>query len=76
MQETQEMQVQSLSQEDSLEWEVAIHSSILACKILQTEEPGKLQSTGLKRMGHGWETQHTYVYMKPVTKFLACQVMQ
>ena len=47
------MQVQSLSQEDSLEWEVAIHSGILACKILQTEEPGKLQSTGLQRMGHG-----------------------
>ena len=47
------MQVQSLSQEDSLKWEVAIHSSILACKILWTEEPGKLQSTGLQRMGPG-----------------------
>ena len=38
MQETQEMQVRSLGQEDSLEWEMATHSSILAWKILWTEE--------------------------------------
>ena len=35
---------QSLSQEDPLEKEMATHSSILACKILWTEEPSGLQS--------------------------------
>ena len=44
MQETQETQVQSLGQEDTLEQEIATHSSILAWKTTQTEEPGKLQS--------------------------------
>ena len=28
------------------------HSSILACRIPWTEEPGKLQSIGLQRVGH------------------------
>ena len=41
-----ETQVQSLDQEDSLEKEMAIHSSILAWEIPQTEEPGNLQSMG------------------------------
>ena len=36
-------QVQSLSQEDLLEKEMATHSSILAWKIPWTEEPGRLQ---------------------------------
>ena len=35
-------QVQSLGQEDSLEEEMATHSSILAWRILWTEEPGGL----------------------------------
>ena len=39
-------QVQSLSQEDLLEKEMATHSSILAWKIPWTEEPGRLQSMG------------------------------
>ena len=43
MQETQETQVQFLGQEDPLEKEMAIHSSILAWKIPWTEEPGRLQ---------------------------------
>ena len=38
----QEIQVQSLDWEDSLEREMATHSSILAWKILWTEDPGKL----------------------------------
>ena len=42
MQETQEMWVQSLGQEDPLEQEMATHSSTLACKIPWTEEPGAL----------------------------------
>ena len=40
-------QVRSLGQEDPLEKEMAIHSSILASKIPWTEEPGRLQSMGL-----------------------------
>ena len=46
MQETWEMQVQSMAQEDALEEDMATHSSILAWKIPRTEEPGRLQSTG------------------------------
>ena len=37
----------------SLEKEMATHSSILASKIPQTEEPSRLQSTGSQRVGHG-----------------------
>ena len=44
--------VQSLGQEDLLEKEMATHSSILAWKILWTEEPGRLQSIGLQRVKH------------------------
>ena len=40
----QEMQVQSLGQEDPLEEEMATHSRILAGEIPRTEEPGGLQS--------------------------------
>ena len=47
----QESQVQSLGQEDSLEKEIATHSSILAWKIPCTEEPGGLQSVGSQRVG-------------------------
>ena len=52
MQESQEMQVQSLGQEDPLEKEVATHSSILAWGIPGTEEPGGLPSMGLHRVRH------------------------
>ena len=52
MQEIQEMQVQSLGQEDPLEEEVATHSSILTWKIPWTEEPGRLQSMGSQRARH------------------------
>jgi len=52
VQETQELQVQSLGQEDPLEESMAIHSSILAWEIPGTEEPGRLQSMGLQRVGH------------------------
>ena len=40
----QETRVQSPGQEDPLEKEMAIHSSILAWEILRTEEPDGLQS--------------------------------
>ena len=42
----QETQVRLLGQEDPLEKEMAIHSSILAWRIPWTEEPGRLQSMG------------------------------
>ena len=46
MQETQEMQVQTLNWEDPLEEKMATYSSILAWKIPWTEEPGGLKSMG------------------------------
>ena len=46
MQDTQEMWVQPLDQEDPLEKETATHSSVLAKIISWTEEPGGLQSMG------------------------------
>ena len=46
------MRVQSLGQEDPLEKEMATHSNILAGKIPWTEEPGVLQSMGLRRVRH------------------------
>ena len=45
----EETQVQSLGWEDSLEQEMATHSSILAWEIPCTEEPGGLQSMGYKQ---------------------------
>ena len=42
----QETQVQFLGREDPPEKEMATHSSILAWRILWSEEPDKLQSTG------------------------------
>ena len=51
-----ETQVQFLCQEDPLEKEMATQSSILAWRILWTEEPGRLQSTASQRVGHDWAT--------------------
>ena len=45
-----ETQVQSLSQEDALEKEMATHFSILAWEILWIEEPGGLQSMGSQEL--------------------------
>ena len=47
-----ETQIRSLGWEDPLEKEMAPHSSTLAWKIPWTEEPGRLQSMGLQRVGH------------------------
>ena len=44
--------VRSLGWEDPLEKEMVTHSSTLACKIPWMEEPGRLQSMGLQRVGH------------------------
>ena len=47
-----ETQVRSLGWEDPLQKGMATHSSILAWRIPWTEEPGGLQSTGSRRVGH------------------------
>ena len=46
-----EMWVQSLGGEDPLEKEMATHFSILAWRIPWTEQPVRLQSMGLQRVG-------------------------
>ena len=46
MQEMQESWIRSLGQEDPLEKGMATHSSILAWRIPQTEEPGRIPSMG------------------------------
>ena len=57
VQEMQEMPAGSLGQEDFPEEEIATYSSILAGKILQTEEPNQPQSMELQRDGHNWVTE-------------------
>ena len=52
----QETRVWSLGQENPLEKQMATHSSILAWRIPWTEEPVRLQSLGLQRVGHNWAT--------------------
>ena len=46
-----ETQVPSLDREDSLQKGMVTHSSVFAWRIPWTEEPGGLQSMGLKSMG-------------------------
>ena len=62
MQEPQEMQVWSLGQEDPLEEGMATHSSILAWRILWTEEPGGLQSIVNNRTQLKWFSTHTHTH--------------
>ena len=46
------MWVQSLGWEDPLEEEMATHSSIFCLENPWTEQPERLQPTGLQRVGH------------------------
>ena len=59
IEEMQETGVQTLGQEDSLEKEMATHSSILAWEIPWTEESGGLQSMGCWRVGHDLAAEHS-----------------
>ena len=52
MQETQEVQVQLVGQEDPLEEGMAMHSSILDWEFPWREEPGGLQSMGSQGVRH------------------------
>ena len=63
MQKMQEAGVWILGPEDSLEKEMATHSSILAWKIPQTEESDGLQSMGLQRVRHAWELNPWWFFM-------------
>ena len=54
----QETRVQSLGWEDLLEEEMATHSSILAWKILGTEETDRLKSMESQRARHNEVTEH------------------
>ena len=51
--------VWSLGRKDPLEEGMTTHSSILAWRILWTEEPGRLESRGSHRVGHDWATKHS-----------------
>ena len=55
--------VRSLGQEDSLEKEMATHSSTLAWKIPQTEEHSMLQSMESQRVGHNLVTSLHFTSM-------------
>ena len=68
----------SLAWEDPLEEELATHSSILARRIPRTEEPGKLQSIELQRVGH--DRVHTYSdqisgLLRSVSQVLFCSFL-
>ena len=54
----QETWVQSLGREDPLEKGTATYSIILSWRIPWTEEPSRLQSTGLQKVGCNHETGH------------------
>ena len=60
----QETQVQFLGREDSLEKEMAIHSSILAWKLPWTEEPGRLQSMGSQELDTTYQLNHIKCYKR------------
>ena len=60
MQETQELQVQSLGEKDPLEEEMVTHTSILAWKIPWSEEPGGLQSMRSQSQTQLSNCTHTY----------------
>ena len=67
---TQQTRIWSLGREDPLEKEVATYSSILACEIPWTEEPGGYSPWGHKRVRYDWvaeqKQQHTFMLHNPV----------
>ena len=64
----QEMEVQSLGWEDTLEKEMATHSSILAWEISWSEEPGRLQSIWSQRVRHDLMTKQQKISSKARTR--------
>ena len=60
----QEIQLQSLVQENPLEKGMATLSSILAWRIPWTEEAGGIQFIGTQKVGHNLAIKHTHTLRK------------
>ena len=63
----------------SLEKAMAPHSSTLAWKIPWMEEPGRLQSMGLLRVGHDWATSlslFTFMIGEGNSNLLQCSFLE
>ena len=69
MQKMQETWVRSLGRYSPLEMEVASHSSIIAWKILRTEEPGRLRSTGSQSQTQLSDWAHTLPSLRSFSLF-------
>ena len=63
MQEPWKVQDQSLCCKLPKQEEMGTHASILAWEIPGGEKPGGLQSIGLQRVGHGWGSEHTRIFV-------------
>ena len=61
MQESEKMKVRSLGQEDPLEEGMATHPNILAWRIPQTEEPGRLHSPWVCERSNMTEFLHSVI---------------
>ena len=72
----QETQVRSLGWEDTLDKEMATHSSSLAWKFPWMEEPGRLQSMGSQRVGHNWVTSFSFTFYGPIISFVTMKQYQ
>ena len=70
----QETQVLSLGQEDPLEEEMATHSSIIAWEIPWTEEPGRLQSMGSRRVGYDLVTKQQQAWKNNWNSYMTKRV--
>ena len=58
---------------------MAPHSSTLAWKIPWTKEPGRLQSMGLRRVGHDWATSlslFTFMHWRRKWQPLQCSCLE
>ena len=72
----QETWVGFLGWEDPLEKEMATHSSILTWEIPWTEEPGRLQSMGLQRVGQNIAPEHACKAHNPEETLTTIQQMR
>ena len=82
MQEMQETWVSSLGGGNPLEAELETHSSITAWEISWIEEPGGLQSMGLRRVGQNYVSEHApynlaipLLGMTPLDVSKACEAL-
>ena len=66
----EETRIRSLGQEDPLEKETAIRSSILAWEIPWTEEPGGLQSMGSQKSRTSLRLNNNSRYNKGVSTWI------